>query len=127
VYGLLWSGSEALRKFCPKEEAHLKAMAAELGQTRLLMGLNYQSDVEVGSALGQRVAQKALARAATDGSDANWTGTVPKAVRFLYLGEEARLSHAFGGIHYPSDDRTGSAMGKKLGALALQRRQLNGP
>src|SRR5205814_3310208 len=30
-----------------------------------------------GMALGQAVAQKALARAATDGSDAVWTGTVP--------------------------------------------------
>jgi hypothetical protein len=280
-----------LTAFFPKEEAHLKAMAAELGQTRLLMGVNYRSDVEAGYVLGQMVAQKALARAATDGSDAKWTGTVPigpgfwngqepleplqgtwkpwfmthvdqfrpgpppafgsaafqeelaqvqqlsshptpsqraiathfatkgqaciwelvydliqrerlsvprevrllalvaavqfdagiaaadtqytywhlrpsmadptiqpyiplphspayvsnaaiiasavgelvstlypqQAVRFLSLGEEARLSRVFGGLHYPSDERTGNAMGKKLGALALQRDQLNGP
>jgi len=66
-----------LTAFFPQEEAHLKARAAELGQTRLLMGVNYRSDVDAGHALGQMVAQKALARAATDGADAKWTGTVP--------------------------------------------------
>ena len=66
-----------LTAFFPKEEANLKAMAAEVGQTRLLMGANYRSDLDAGFALGQAVAQKALARAATDGSDAKWTGTVP--------------------------------------------------
>jgi hypothetical protein len=66
-----------LTAFFPKEEANLKATAAELGQTRLLMGVNYRSDIDAGFALGQAMAQKALARAATDGSDAKWTGTVP--------------------------------------------------
>src|SRR5262245_35173602 len=66
-----------LTSFFPKEEANLKAMATEVGQTRLLMGANYRSDIEAGFTLGQAVAQKALARAATDGSDGKWTGTVP--------------------------------------------------
>src|SRR5262245_41997331 len=66
-----------LTAFFPKEEANLKAMATEMGQTRLLMGANYRSDIDAGFALGQAVAQKALARAATDGSDTKWTGTVP--------------------------------------------------
>jgi hypothetical protein len=66
-----------LTAFFPKEEVNLKAMAAEVGQTRLLMGANYRSDIDAGFALGQAVAQKALARAATDGADAQWTGTVP--------------------------------------------------
>ena len=66
-----------LTSFFPKEEANVKAMAAEAGQTRLLMGANYRSDLDAGFTLGQAVAQKALARAATDGSDATWTGTVP--------------------------------------------------
>src|SRR5499426_2951585 len=66
-----------LTAFFPKEEANLKAMAAEAGQTRLLMGANYRSDIDAGFALSQAVTQKALARAATDGSDAKWTGTVP--------------------------------------------------
>jgi membrane-associated phospholipid phosphatase len=66
-----------LTAFFPKEEPNLKATAAELGQTRLLMGANYRSDIDAGFALGQVVAQKALARAATDGSDTKWTGTIP--------------------------------------------------
>jgi hypothetical protein len=66
-----------LATWFPKEEANLKAMAAELGQSRLQMGANYRSDIDAGIALGQAVAQKALARAASDGSDAVWTGTVP--------------------------------------------------
>jgi membrane-associated phospholipid phosphatase len=66
-----------LTAFFPKEEANLKAMAAEAGQSRLQMVANYRSDVEAGMALGQTVAQKALARAATDGSDAVWTGAPP--------------------------------------------------
>jgi membrane-associated phospholipid phosphatase len=280
-----------LTSFFPKEEANLKAMAAELGQTRLLMGTNYRSDIDAGFALGQAVAQQALARAATDGSDAKWTGTVPtgpgvwvgkdpleplmgtwkpwlmtrgdqfrpepppafdsaefqeelallkrinsnptpsqraittnyaarpadftwepayalirqeqlsvprevrllapfaalqvdayiashdtkylywrlrpnmadptivplipqpnhpayvsnaaiiasasaalvsymfpqEAARWQYLGEEAGFSRLYGGIHYPSDERAGNQMGKRLGALAVQRDQLNGP
>jgi membrane-associated phospholipid phosphatase len=280
-----------LTAFFPKEETNLKAMAAELGQTRLLMGANYRSDIDAGFTLGQAVAQQALARAATDGSDAKWTGTVPtgpgmwvgkdpleplqgtwkpwlltqgdqfrpgpppavgsaefqeelawlkrinsrptpsqraiatnfaakgldfvwepgyalvrqerlsvprevrllapfavlqwdayiaahdakytywhlrpnmvdptivplipqpnhpayvsnaaiiasgvaelvgymfpqEAVRWQYLGEEAGLSRIYGGIHYPSDERTGNQMGKSIAALAIQRDQLNGP
>lgn len=63
--------------FFPKEEADLQAMAAEVGQTRLLMGANYRSDIDTGFTLGQAMAQKALARAAIDGSATKWTGTVP--------------------------------------------------
>jgi membrane-associated phospholipid phosphatase len=62
-------------------------MAAEAGQTRLLMGANYRSDIDAGVALGQAVAQKALARAATDGSDAKWTGTVPTGPG-MWVGKE---------------------------------------
>ena len=76
-----------LTAFFPKEEANLKAMAAEVGQTRLLMGANYRSDLDAGFALGQAVAQKALARAATDGADAPWTGTMPTGPG-LWVGKD---------------------------------------
>jgi membrane-associated phospholipid phosphatase len=66
-----------LASWFPADEANLKAMAAELGQTRLSMGANYRSDIDAGLALGQAVAQKALARAANDNSNGVWTGTVP--------------------------------------------------
>lgn len=78
-----------LTAFFPKEEPNLKSMAAELGQTRLLMGVNYRSDIDAGFALGQAVAQKALARAATDGSNTKWTGTIPPGPGF-WVGKDPR-------------------------------------
>ena len=48
-----------------------------------------------------------------------------EAAQWQYLGEEAGLSRIYGGIHYPSDERAGSQMGKRLGALAIQRDQRN--
>jgi hypothetical protein len=50
-----------------------------------------------------------------------------EAALWQYLGEEAGLSRIYGGIHYPSDERTGNQMGKRIAALAIQRDQLNGP
>ncbi|HEY5870996.1 MAG TPA: phosphatase PAP2 family protein [Candidatus Tectomicrobia bacterium] len=76
-----------LTTFFPKEEANLKAAAAEVGQMRLLMGANYRGDLDAGFALGQAVAQKALARAATVGADAKWTGTVPTGPG-LWVGKD---------------------------------------
>jgi membrane-associated phospholipid phosphatase len=76
-----------LTSFFPKQEAKLKAMAAELGQTRLMMGANYRSDIDAGFALGQAVAQKALARAAADGSATKWTGTIPSGPG-LWVGKD---------------------------------------
>jgi hypothetical protein len=61
----------------PNDAAALQAMAQEAGHTRLVMGTNYRSDIEAGLALGQAVARKASARAAADGADAVWTGSVP--------------------------------------------------
>ena len=76
-----------LTAFFPKEEGTLKATASELGQTRLLMGANYRSDIDAGFTLGQAVAQQALARAATDGSGTKWTGTVPTGPG-LWVGKD---------------------------------------
>ena len=91
-----------LTAFFPKEEANLKAMAAEVGQTRLLMGANYRSDIDAGFALGQAVAQKALARAATDGSDAKWTGTVPTGPG-IWVGKDP-LEPLHGHLEAVADD-----------------------
>ncbi len=71
------TASALLAAWFPTDEANVKAMAAELGQARLSMGANYRSDVDAGMVLGQKVAEKALARAATDNSNGVWTGTVP--------------------------------------------------
>jgi hypothetical protein len=60
----------------PKEESNLKVTAAELGQTRLLVGVNYRSDIDAGL-LSARRWRSGARRAATDGSDAKWIGTIP--------------------------------------------------
>jgi hypothetical protein len=49
-----------------------------------------------------------------------------EAARWQYLGEEAGLSRIYAGIHDPSDERASNQMGKRLGALAVQRDQRNG-
>jgi membrane-associated phospholipid phosphatase len=61
----------------PNDAPALAAMAQEAGQTRLLAGFNYRSDVAAGLALGQAVAQKAMTRAANDGASVAWAGTIP--------------------------------------------------
>jgi membrane-associated phospholipid phosphatase len=105
-----------LTAFFPKEEANLQAMAAEAGQTRLLMGANSRSDIEAGFALGQAVAQKALARAATDGSDAKWTGTVPTGARDV--GRKRPDGAIAGDLETVADDTRRSVL---AGAAASHR------
>jgi membrane-associated phospholipid phosphatase len=68
----------------PNDASSLTAMAQEAGQTRLLAGLNYRSDVAAGLALGQAVAQQAITRAASDGAGAAWTGTIPTGSGFWF-------------------------------------------
>jgi hypothetical protein len=43
------------------------------------------------------------------------------ADRFRAMGEEAGLSRLYGGIHWRSDHVAGSAMGRQLGALVIDR------
>jgi len=66
-----------LASLFPDQEKTVTAMAQEAGLSRLLAGTNYRSDVDAGMALGKAVAEKAIARAAADGSDAKFTGTIP--------------------------------------------------
>jgi hypothetical protein len=47
--------------------------------------------------------------------------------RFHTLAEQDGWSRVYGGIHFPSDVKTGQAMGKSLAALAIQRDQATGP
>jgi len=62
----------------PKDAQSFMDKAEMAGQSRLLAGVQYPSDVAAGLALGQAVAARVIQRASTDGSDAKWTGTVPK-------------------------------------------------
>jgi membrane-associated phospholipid phosphatase len=48
------------------------------------------------------------------------------AARLRSMADEAALSRLYAGIHYRSDNEIGKQIGRQLGALALQRDQLNG-
>lgn len=61
----------------PDDAQTFAAKAEEAGRSRVLAGVNYPSDVQVGLALGRAVAEKVIARAKTDGSEVKWTGSVP--------------------------------------------------
>jgi membrane-associated phospholipid phosphatase len=61
----------------PSDAQRFVALAEEAGRSRALAGVSYPSDVRAGLELGRAVAAKVIARAQTDGSDAQWTGTVP--------------------------------------------------
>src|SRR5262249_16340508 len=47
------------------------------GNSRLLAGVEYPSDVAAGAEIGKKVGELVVARGKADGSDAQWTGTVP--------------------------------------------------
>jgi membrane-associated phospholipid phosphatase len=61
----------------PDDAQRFADLAEEAGRSRLLAGVHYPSDVEAGLELGRAVADKVIERAKADGSDAQWTGTVP--------------------------------------------------
>lgn len=66
-----------LASLFPQDAGRLAARAEDAGASRLLAGANYRSDVEAGMALGKAVAAEAVARAAADGSSAQFTGSLP--------------------------------------------------
>jgi membrane-associated phospholipid phosphatase len=72
------AASAVLAYFFPQQAAFFNAKAEEAGQSRLLAGVQYPSDVKDGLELGREVAQLVIARAKTDGSDAVFTGTIPQ-------------------------------------------------
>ncbi len=72
------AASAVLGFFFPQQAAFFNAKAEEAGQSRLLAGVQYPSDVEDGLELGRAVAQLVIARARTDGSDAVFTGQIPQ-------------------------------------------------
>ena len=72
------AASAVLAYFFPQQAAFFNAKAEEAGQSRLLAGVQYPSDVQAGLELGRKVAQLVIARAQTDGSDAVFTGSIPQ-------------------------------------------------
>jgi membrane-associated phospholipid phosphatase len=72
------AASAVLAYFFPQQAAFFNAKAEEAGQSRLLAGVQYPSDVKDGLELGRAVAQLVIARAQADGSDAVFTGAIPQ-------------------------------------------------
>lgn len=71
------AASAVLTYLFPKEAEFLAQQAAAAGQSQLLAGTQYPSDVAAGLALGQEVGALAVARGKADGSSAPWTGSIP--------------------------------------------------
>lgn len=71
------AAATVLAYFLPGEAAGFQAMAEQAGWSRVLAGVQYPSDHLAGLELGRAVAEKVIAKAKADGSDAVWTGTVP--------------------------------------------------
>ncbi len=71
------AAASVLAYFLPGEAQTFQTMAEQAGWSRVLAGLQYPSDYHAGLALGQKVAERVIAKAKADGSDAVWTGTVP--------------------------------------------------
>jgi membrane-associated phospholipid phosphatase len=61
----------------PADAATFSRWADEAGQSRLLAGADYPSDVAAGRELGRQVAAVVIAWAKADGSDARWDGAMP--------------------------------------------------
>ncbi|MFN0123295.1 MAG: vanadium-dependent haloperoxidase [Blastocatellia bacterium] len=61
----------------PADAAMYNNKAKEAADSRVLAGVNFQSDINAGLELGRLVAEQVIARARMDGSDAVFTGTIP--------------------------------------------------
>lgn len=73
------AASAVLTYLYPKDAGFLAQQAEAAGQSQLLAGIQYPSDVAAGLDLGRAVGALAVARGKSDGSDKQWTGSVPTA------------------------------------------------
>jgi membrane-associated phospholipid phosphatase len=71
------AASEVLAYIFPERSEFFRKLADEAARSRLIAGVNYESDVAAGMALGRQVAVLVIARGKSDGTDAKWTGSVP--------------------------------------------------
>jgi membrane-associated phospholipid phosphatase len=71
------AASEILAYLFPERADFFREKAQEAGQAFLIAGVQYPSDVQTGLELGRQVAALVIERAKTDGSDAQWDGTMP--------------------------------------------------
>ncbi len=82
-HAVVAGAAAAILSFVYPDDAQTFAdRAQEAANSRLLAGVQYLSDVQAGLDLGRAVAAKVIEHAKADGSDAKWTGTVPKGPGF---------------------------------------------
>jgi membrane-associated phospholipid phosphatase len=79
---LAGAAAMVLTAMFPNDTATFSGMEKDDCQSRLMAGTNYPSDISAGLTLGTMVGQKAVSRAASDGSTAVYTGTVPTGPGF---------------------------------------------
>jgi hypothetical protein len=72
------TAAELLAYFFQAKAPVFAAKAEEAINARLLSGHEFPADIAEGSAIGKRIAALAVERGKADGSDANWTGTIPE-------------------------------------------------
>jgi membrane-associated phospholipid phosphatase len=80
------AASTVLAYLFPNDAQFFMEKAEMAGQSRLIAGVQYPSDVEAGLELGRAVAARVIDRARVDGADAKWTGTMP-AGPGIWFGE----------------------------------------
>jgi membrane-associated phospholipid phosphatase len=71
------AAASVLAYLFPKDADTFAGLAAEAAQSRVLAGVQYPSDVKAGIELGRTVAAMAIEKAKSDGSLAEWKGTIP--------------------------------------------------
>jgi membrane-associated phospholipid phosphatase len=71
------AASTVLAYLFPDNAKFFADEAEEAGQSRLLAGIDYPSDVKAGLELGRKIGALVVERGKADGSDVKWTGTVP--------------------------------------------------
>jgi membrane-associated phospholipid phosphatase len=71
------AASTVLAYLFPDSAQLFASKAEEASQSRVMAGVQYPSDITAGSELGHAVGAQVVAWAKQDGSDAQWTGSVP--------------------------------------------------
>ncbi len=71
------AASAVLTYLFPDDAQLFASKADEVNRSRLMAGLQYPSDVAAGQELGRAIGVQVINRAQQDGSDVQWTGTVP--------------------------------------------------
>ena len=71
------AAASVLAYLIPGEAQKFQTMADEAGWSRVLAGVQFPSDYYAGVEVGRKVAERVIAQAKTDGSDAVFNGSIP--------------------------------------------------